>query len=77
MKQEEREEKLGQAVMGISWILFALRFIVVTGLLALAGLYVLKKPLWLAPVIAIAAFVAYRLIYSLIWKLIELGTRQK
>ena len=75
--EQERNEKLGQAVVGISWFIFAAKFIVITTVIALAVLYFLGKPLWIAPIIAVGAFAVYRLFLRLIWKLVEWASRQK
>ena len=75
--EQKRNEKLGQAVVGISWFVFAAKFIVITTVIALAALYFLGKPLWIAPIIAVGAFAVYRLILRLIWKLVEWVSRQK
>ena len=75
--EQERNEKLGQAVVGISWFIFAAKFLIITTLIALAVLYFLGKPLWIAPIIAVGAFGVYRLFLRLIWKLAEWVSRQK
>ena len=75
--ERERNEKLGQAVVGISWFIFAAKFLVITTLIALIILYFLGKPLWIAPIIAVGAFAVYRLFLRLIWKLVDWATRQK
>ena len=75
--EQERNEKLGQAVVGISWFVFAAKFIVITTVIALAALYFLGKPLWIAPIIAVGAFAVYRLFLRLTWKLVDWASRQK
>ena len=75
--EQERNEKLGQAVVGISWFIFAAKFIVIASVIALVVLYFIGKPLWLSPIIAIGAFALYRLGLRLIWKLIEKISNQK
>ncbi len=75
--EQDRNEKLGQAVVGISWFIFAAKFIVIAAVIALVVLYFIGKPLWLAPIIAIGAFALYRLVLRLIWKLIEKISGQK
>ena len=75
--EQERNEKLGQAVVGISWFIFAAKFIVITTVIALAVLYFIGKPLWIAPIIAVGAFAVYRLFLRLMWKLVEWVSRQK
>ena len=75
--EREQNEKLGQAVAGISWFIFAAKFIVITTVIALAVLYFIGKPLWIAPIIAVGAFAVYRLFLRLMWKLVEWASRQK
>ncbi len=75
--EQDRNEKLGQAVVGISWFIFAAKFIVIASVIALVVLYFIGKPLWLSPIIAIGAFALYRLGLRLIWKLIEKSSNQK
>ena len=75
--EQDRNEKLGQAVVGISWFIFAAKFIVIASVIALVVLYFIGKPLWLSPIIAIGAFALYRLGLRLIWKLIEMVSNQK
>ena len=74
--ERERNEKLGRTVVGITWILFAARFIIIVSVIALAVLYFMGKPLWLAPVIGVVVFAVYRLIWNLIWRFIGWSTRQ-
>ncbi len=76
VNEYERNEKLGRTVSGIVWILYAARFIIVTTVIALVILYFIGKPLWIAPVVGIAVFAAYRLVWGLIWKFIGWSTRQ-
>ena len=75
--EHDRNENLGRAVVGISWFIFAAKFIVIVAVIALATLYFIGKPLWLAPIIAIGAFAVYRLALRLVWKLIEMISGQK
>ena len=75
--EHDRNENLGKAVVGISWFIFAAKFIVIASVIALVVLYLIGKPLWLAPIIAIGAFALYRLGLRLIWKLIEKISNQK
>ena len=75
--EDERNEKLGRAIVNITWIAFAARFIVVAAIIALVILYLIGKPLWLALVFAIGAFIVYRLIWRLVWKFIEWASKQR
>ncbi len=76
MTEDERNEKLGRAVVNIRWILFAISIIVGTTLIAGVILFLLGKPLWIAPIIGVGVFIVYRLFWHLIWKLIAWASRQ-
>ena len=68
MSDDKREERLGRAIVNVAWIAFAVLFILVASAVALAFLWLFAGPLWLAPVIGVAAYLLYRLIRWLIWK---------
>ena len=70
-EQEKREEKLGAAVMGIAWFLYAVKIIAVVSLLALIVLWIVHKPLWIAPIVGVAAYILYRFVWRLFWKFIR------
>ena len=74
--QDERDEKLGRAIMTIGWWIFAAKFLVVATVIAGIVIYFLGKPLWIAPLIAIGLFIVYRLILRLVWVFIEWAGRQ-
>ncbi len=74
--QEERDEKLGRAIVTLSWWIFAVKFLVVATVIAGVVIYFLGKPLWIAPLVAIGVFIVYRLIWRLIWMFIEWAGRQ-
>ena len=68
----EQEGKVGRAVMGFAWIVFAIKFILFFSVVALVVLYFLKKPLWLAPIIAVMLYLFYRIvILGLIFGLLD------
>ena len=77
MDNNDRDEKLGRAIVGVTWLIFAAKFILIATVIALVVLYFIGKPLWLAPVIAVVIFAVYRLIWRLIWVFIEWAGRQK
>ncbi len=77
MDNNDRDEKLGRAIVGVTWLIFAAKFILIATVIALVALYFIGKPLWLAPVIAVVIFAVYRLIWRLIWVFIEWAGRQK
>ncbi|MCR5733557.1 MAG: hypothetical protein K6G22_03025 [Lachnospiraceae bacterium] len=76
MSEDEKNERLGRAAVGITWFIFAAKFIVIATLIAGVILYIAGKPLWLAPVTGIALFIAYRLIWRLVWMIIGRISRQ-
>ncbi|MCR5591018.1 MAG: hypothetical protein K6F73_05740 [Lachnospiraceae bacterium] len=76
MSDDERDEKLGRAIVSLTWLAFAAKFIIIVTAVALVILYFLKKPLWIAPVIGVGAFIIYRLIWRLFWKFIEWSGKQ-
>ena len=69
MNQDERDEKIGRAIVTLGWWIFAAKFIIIATVLVGIAVYLLGKLLWIAPLIAIGAFVVYRLIWRLIWLL--------
>lgn len=77
MNEKERNEKLGRAVVGIGWIIFAAKFLIIATIAAGLIVYLMGKPLWIAPIIAVVIFIIYRLIWGLIWKLIDWASNQK
>ena len=76
MSEDERDEKLGRAIVGLTWLAFAAKFIIIVSLIALVVLYFIGRPLWIAPVIGVGAFIVYRLIWGLFWKFIEWSGKQ-
>lgn len=76
LDEDKRNEKIGRTIVGLGWLIFAARFLIVVTAIALVVLYFLGRPLWLAPVIAIVIFAIYRLCWRLIWKFIEWAGKQ-
>ena len=76
INQDERDEKLGRVILTLNWWIFAAKFLVIVTVIAGIVLYLLGKPLWIAPIIAIGAFIIYRVIWRLIWVFIEWASRQ-
>ncbi len=74
--QDERDEKIGRAIMTLGWWIFAAKFLVVATVIAGIVMYFLGRPLWIAPLIAIGLFIVYRLILRLVWVFIEWAGRQ-
>ena len=70
MSDDKRDERLGRAIFGVAWITFAIVFVAVASAVALVLLWLFGGPLWLAPVIGVAAYLLYRLFYLLFWKVI-------
>ena len=76
MDDNNRDEKLGRAIVGVTWLIFAARFLLIVTAIALVVLYFIGKPLWMAPIIAVVIFAVYRLLWRLIWKFIEWAGKQ-
>ena len=76
MDDDKRDEKIGRAIVGVTWLIFAAKFILITTVIALVVLYFLGRPLWLAPIIAVVIFAVYRLFWRLIWKFVEWAGKQ-
>ena len=77
MDNNDRDVKLGRAIVGIAWLVFAAKFILVATAIAFVILYLIGKPLWMAPVVGVVIFAVYRLIWRLIWLFIEWAGKQK
>ena len=58
VSENEQNEKMGRAVVGIAWIIFAAKFIIIATVVALVILYFIGKPLWIAPIAAVIVFAA-------------------
>ncbi len=76
MSDDKREERLGRAVVGVSWVVYAVVFFLAATGAALALLWAFEGPLWLAPLIGAAAWLIYRLACFLFWKLVFFLTRK-
>ncbi len=75
--EDKRDETLGRAIVGVTWLIFAARFLLITTVIALVILYFIDKPLWIAPVAAVVIFIVYRLLWRLVWLFIEWAGKQK
>ena len=75
--QDKRDEKIGRAIVSLSWWIFAAMSLIIVTVIAGIVLYFLGKPLWLAPVIAIVIFIVYRCIWRLIWLFIDWAANLK
>lgn len=73
--KDERDEKLGRIIVGISWLFFAFKYIAVVSLVALFVLYFIGKPLWFAPLIGFGVFTLYRLIWGFVFGLLMKWSR--
>ena len=70
-EQEKREERLGGALMWILWIFTALYRIAIVTVIALPILWLIHKPLWIAPVIGCIGYILWRIAWRLFWKFIH------
>ncbi|MCR5503344.1 MAG: hypothetical protein K6F53_10065 [Lachnospiraceae bacterium] len=75
-KNSEREEKIGRAAAWISWIWFAFKFILAGSLIALIICYFLGKPLWIAPLIGVGAFLIFRIGWRILWLIFGWAAKQ-
>ena len=75
MNEDQRNEKIGRAVVNVTWFLFALKFIGVVTVIAGIVLYIINRPLWIAPVIGVGVFTVYKLLWKLVWIFIEWASR--
>ena len=71
MNEDERDEKLGKAILSVSQIIYAIGFIAVVSVIALVILLIIGKPLWIAPVIGVVVYVLYRLVLTAILRLLR------
>ena len=71
MNEDERDERLGRAILSVSQIIYAIGFIVVVSVIALVILLIIGKPLWIAPVIGVVVYLLYRLILTAILNLLR------
>ena len=76
VNEDKKNEKIGRAIVNISWFIFAAKFIIIATLAAGIIIYFTGRPLWLAPVIAVGMFIIYRLIWRLVWVFIGWASRQ-
>ena len=76
VNEDKKNEKIGRAIVNVTWFLFAARFIVIATVIAGIVLYFINMPLWIAPVIGVGLFIVYRLIWRLIWMFIGWASKQ-
>ena len=74
--EESKYEKIGRTVFSISYFFYALKFILISSAVWLVILYFFHKPLWLAPLGAIAVFLLYRAVYRLLFVLLMKWSKQ-
>lgn len=72
----ETADKIGIAFMTLSYILFALKFIAVTSLIALGILWLIHKPLWIAPIVGVLLFLLYRALWRLFFRFVNWSTKK-
>ena len=69
-KNNAQNDTIGRTLMTLMWIWFTIKFIGITSLIALLVLWIIRKPLWLAPIIAVGLYFVYRLFRMLFLMLI-------
>ena len=70
MPDDHKDEKIGRAIVNLRWLIFAAKCISTVTVVSLVVLFFLEKPLWIAPVIGVGAYIVYRVIWRLICRLI-------
>ena len=74
MTEDEKYEKIGKTIFSITYLLFALRMTAFFSAAAFIILLIIGKPLWIAPIAGIIAFLIWRSIRRLILRiLLKLG----
>ena len=68
-QQEIKEEKIGVAIANVTWYLFAIRLILTVSVIAAVPVYLMGKPLWIAPVIGFIAYFLYLTFWRLAWRI--------
>ncbi len=76
VNEDQKNEKIGRAIVNLTWIWFAAKYIVIVSVIAGIVLYFINKPLWIASVIGIGSFIIYRLIWRIIWLFIGWASKQ-
>ena len=76
MNEDKKNEKIGRAIVTLGWWIFAAKFLVIVTVIAGVVIYIIGKPLWIAPVIAVVAFIVYRIILRIVWAFIEWASKQ-
>ena len=71
MDENERDEKLGEAILSVSRIIYAIGFIFVVSVVAFVVLLILGKPLWIAPIIGVVVYILYRLLITAIFRILR------
>ena len=69
--QDNKDTKLGAFVMCIIWILYALKWVALGTVIALPVLWLIHKPLWIAPIIGLILYIIVRIIWRLFWKFVR------
>lgn len=57
MNEDQKSEKIGRAIVNLTWLWFAIKFVVIVSVIPGIVLYLINKPLWIAPLIGIGAFI--------------------
>ncbi len=70
MEDDKKNESIGKVAFTFMYLWYTIKYTALFSLIALAVLYFLKKPLWLAPIIGFGVFVVYRLIRRLFFVLV-------
>ena len=69
LTEDEKYEKIGKTIFSITYFVFALRMTVFFSAAALIILLIIGKPLWIAPIAGVIAFLIYRAARRLILRI--------
>ncbi len=75
-REDERYETIGRTAACLTYILFTIKFLVIATLIPLVILHFTGKPLWIAPLIGVGAFILYLIGWRIIWVFLEWCSKQ-
>lgn len=66
---DKQYEKLGRSIFSISYYWYAFKFVLAVSVISAVPLFLLHKPLYFAPIIGVVAFLVYRFLWRLFFKI--------
>ncbi|MCH5202041.1 MAG: hypothetical protein J1F17_02435 [Oscillospiraceae bacterium] len=70
MNTDKKYETIGKVICTISYWIYAFKIILTVSIIAGIVLYLIDYPLWIAPLIGLGAFLIYRSIKRLIFRIL-------